>query len=149
MRRLVWNIIQKQRSGRTVILTTHSMEEAEVLCQRIAIMAKGTLRCIGPQVRLKNLYGSGFRISFSCTPGDRERAMGYVEKLLPVGYNLLPSFATSISYEFPKADNIIASLFAELGQNSKSNGIIDWGISQTSLEEVFVHVIGNTDAEAD
>jgi len=47
VRRLIWDIINKARKGRTMILTTHSMEEAEVLCQRIGIMAKGTVRCLG------------------------------------------------------------------------------------------------------
>jgi ABC-type multidrug transport system ATPase subunit len=41
VRRLIWNIIHDAKEGRTIVLTTHSMEEAEVLCQRIGIMAKG------------------------------------------------------------------------------------------------------------
>jgi ABC-type multidrug transport system ATPase subunit len=47
VRRLIWEIINKAKQGRTIILTTHSMEEAEVLCQRIGIMSKGALRCLG------------------------------------------------------------------------------------------------------
>lgn len=47
VRRLIWDIIQRSRIGKTIVLTTHSMEEAEALCQRIGIMAKGTLRCFG------------------------------------------------------------------------------------------------------
>jgi len=47
VRRLIWDIINNAKSGRTIILTTHSMEEAEVLCQKIGIMARGTLRCLG------------------------------------------------------------------------------------------------------
>lgn len=47
VRRMIWDIISKAKIGRTIILTTHSMEEADVICQRIGIMAKGTLRCFG------------------------------------------------------------------------------------------------------
>ena len=47
VRRLIWEIINRQRQGKTIVLTTHSMEEAEVLCQKIGIMAKGQLRCLG------------------------------------------------------------------------------------------------------
>jgi len=50
------------------------MEEAEVLAQRIGIMAKGTLRCLGPQLRLKELYGSGFKLNFACTEESMENA---------------------------------------------------------------------------
>lgn len=45
VRRLIWNIVNDARKDKTIILTTHSMEEAEALCQRIGIMAKGSLRC--------------------------------------------------------------------------------------------------------
>ena len=41
------------------VLTTHSMEEADILCTRIGIMSRGALRCIGPNVRLKNKFGEG------------------------------------------------------------------------------------------
>ena len=64
VRRLIWNIINEAKKGRTVILTTHSMEEAEVLSNRIGIMAKGTLRCLGTQLHLKQKYGRGFKLAF-------------------------------------------------------------------------------------
>jgi len=53
VRRLIWEIINRQRQGKTIILTTHSMEEAEVLCQNIGIMAKGQLRCLGVRFSLE------------------------------------------------------------------------------------------------
>ena len=53
VRRLIWEIINRQRVGKTIVLTTHSMEEAEVLCQQIGIMAKGQLRCFGVRSREK------------------------------------------------------------------------------------------------
>jgi ABC-type multidrug transport system ATPase subunit len=43
-RRHVWGFIQKFKVGRVIILTTHSMEEADILGDRIAIMAYGRLR---------------------------------------------------------------------------------------------------------
>ena len=45
-----------------MLITTHSMEEADVLCNRIGIVRDGAMRCIGPQVRLKSLYGGGYRL---------------------------------------------------------------------------------------
>ncbi|KAJ8553877.1 hypothetical protein K7X08_024555 [Anisodus acutangulus] len=58
------------------ILTTHSMEEADILSDRIGIMAKGRLRCIGTSIRLKSRFGAGFiaNVSFSSgTNGTPER----------------------------------------------------------------------------
>lgn len=66
-RRHVWDVIEGAKKGRAIILTTHSMEEADILSDRIGIMAKGRLRCIGTSIRLKSRFGTGFiaNISFS------------------------------------------------------------------------------------
>ncbi|KAJ3118142.1 hypothetical protein HDU96_003671 [Phlyctochytrium bullatum] len=149
VRRLIWNIIQDSREGKTVILTTHSMEEAEALCQRVGIMAKGTLRCIGNPLRLKELYGSGFRVFFNSKEEDTQRACAWVETLLPQGWVKVDSFATNTSYEFPPSPGIIPSLFQTIEEGKEKHGILDWGVSQTSLEEVFLKIITEDDANAD
>ncbi|KAF4375887.1 hypothetical protein F8388_004977 [Cannabis sativa] len=64
-RRHVWDIIKKAKKGRAIVLTTHSMEEAEILSDRIGIMANGRLRCIGTSVRLKSRFGTGFVININ------------------------------------------------------------------------------------
>lgn len=69
-RRHVWDIIEDTKKGRAIVLTTHSMEEADILGDRIAIMAKGKLRCIGTSIRLKSRFGTGFttNVSFLGSP---------------------------------------------------------------------------------
>jgi len=52
-------------AGRAIVLTTHSMEEADVLGDRIAIMARGNLRCLGSSLRLKQRFGAGYQLSLS------------------------------------------------------------------------------------
>lgn len=68
-RRHVWDIIENAKKGRAVILTTHSMEEADILSDRIGIMTKGKLRCIGNSIRLKSRFGTGYiaNVSFLAT----------------------------------------------------------------------------------
>ena len=61
-RRQLWDILAKLKGKRAMILTTHSMEEADVLCDRIAIMTNGILRCIAPQAKLKTTYGGGYHL---------------------------------------------------------------------------------------
>ena len=56
-RRQAWDILQSQRHGRTMILTTHFMDEADYLGDRIAIMAEGVVRCCGSSLFLKGKYG--------------------------------------------------------------------------------------------
>lgn len=64
-RRHVWSVIEGAKIGRAIILTTHSMEEADILGDRIAIMARGVLRCIGTSIRLKARYGAGYIINIT------------------------------------------------------------------------------------
>ena len=65
VRRTIWNIIQSSKAEKTIILTTHSMEEADLLSSRIGIMAKGVLRCVGTPLHLKRRYGRGFKLTIS------------------------------------------------------------------------------------
>ena len=71
-RRFMWDLIAHTMKGRAVILTTHSMEEAEALCQRIAIMVGGSLRCLGSAQRLKSLYGSGYQLEVNLADVSRK-----------------------------------------------------------------------------
>ena len=53
------------REGRALILTTHSMEEADVLCDRIGIMANGELQCLGVSSNLKMRFGVGYMFTLT------------------------------------------------------------------------------------
>ena len=59
-RRFMWDVIASISKERSVILTTHSMEECEALCNRLCIMTTGNLRCLGSIQHLKNKFGQGY-----------------------------------------------------------------------------------------
>ena len=64
-RRFMWSVVGKissEKKHSSVVLTTHSMEEAEALSTKLAIMVEGKIECIGPVQSLKNKYGKGFEI---------------------------------------------------------------------------------------
>lgn len=64
-KRFMWTIISNistQRKKSTVVLTTHSMEEAEALCPKIGIMVNGKFRCFGSAQHLKSKYGVGYEM---------------------------------------------------------------------------------------
>ncbi|KAG8366121.1 hypothetical protein BUALT_Bualt17G0042900 [Buddleja alternifolia] len=81
-RRHVWNVIESAKIGRSIILTTHSMEEADILADRIGIMAKGKLRCAGNSTLLKSKFGTGFtaKVSFPKVDGANEQADVHLER---------------------------------------------------------------------
>ena len=60
-RRALWGVIEGEvrGAGRTLVLTSHSMEECEAVCSRVGIMAAGALRCLGTVQHLKSRFGEG------------------------------------------------------------------------------------------
>nr|CAI5846703.1 unnamed protein product [Callosobruchus analis] len=67
-RRALWDLLLKQKKGRTILLTTHFMDEADVLGDRIAIMAEGELKCCGSSFFLKKKYGAGYIMTIAKAP---------------------------------------------------------------------------------
>ncbi|KAF6019162.1 ABCA3 [Bugula neritina] len=61
-RRHMWDLLQSQRAGRTILLTTHFMDEADHLGDRIAILADGVVQCCGSSIFLKKRYGAGYHM---------------------------------------------------------------------------------------
>ena len=151
-RRQLWEILAICRKGRAMVLTTHSMEEADVLSSRVAIMHLGVLRCIGPQVVLKSVYGGGFHLYINChKPGrinfhSQEEVLQQVETfvayVLPEA-KLVSEFNGNIVYQVPQEHCRVSKVFKEFEENKDRVGIADWGISQSSLEDVFLRVIEN------
>ncbi len=62
-RRHLWDLIASVKQSCAIMLTTHSMEEADILGDRIGIMARGQLCCLGSGLHLKQKFGSGYRLS--------------------------------------------------------------------------------------
>ena len=147
-RRQLWDILAKCKVGRAMVLTTHSMEEADVLCSRVAIVNDGVLRCIGPQVVLKSLYGGGYHLFINCHRGigyKQEEIIPHVKEFvnrtIPTA-TLLSEFNGNLVYQIPIDSCKVSLVFSEFERNKASIGIADWGISQSSLEDVFMRVIG-------
>ena len=62
-RRTLWNMLKNYKQGRIIILTTHYMDEADILGDRIGIMAEGRLICLGSSLFLKNRFGVGYNLT--------------------------------------------------------------------------------------
>ena len=72
-RRGMWDVLQSLKEDRTIMLTTHFMEEADVLGDRIAIMSEGQVKCCGSPMFLKSNLGAGYTLTItkeSQTPSE-------------------------------------------------------------------------------
>jgi ABC-type multidrug transport system ATPase subunit len=146
-RRYVWSFIEKFKRGRVIILTTHSMEEADVLGDRICVMAHGKLRAIGNSIRLKNKFGGGYRISLATRIEDSIKLKQLLKNIIPEA-TLEDDSAGSLLYELPtSALPNLPPLIKWLEENDEKS-IIEpdkklikaWGISQKTLEEAFLRL---------
>jgi ABC-type multidrug transport system ATPase subunit len=157
-RRHVWDIIEAAKKGRAIILTTHSMEEADILGDRIAIMARGSIRCIGSSLRLKSKFGAGYCISVNISPmsasaSSASLAKGCaarVKEFFMSNIGLEPSDETKAYVQFlvPKSKEGDLPGFLELlKESSQELGVTDLHVALTSLEEVFLSIARQAELE--
>ncbi|KAM4813642.1 phospholipid-transporting ATPase ABCA3-like [Urocitellus parryii] len=140
-RRATWNLIQQHKEDRTILLTTHHMDEADILGDRIAIMVLGTLQCCGSSVFLKKLYGVGYHIIMVKSPNcNVEKISEMIKRHVPTA-SMETNIAAELSFILPKEyTHSFEDLFLEIEQRKTELGIAGFGISMTTLEEVFFKV---------
>uniref|UniRef100_A0A671YNB0 ATP binding cassette subfamily A member 3 n=1 Tax=Sparus aurata TaxID=8175 RepID=A0A671YNB0_SPAAU len=149
-RRATWDLLQGEKRGRTILLTTHFMDEADLLGDRIAIMAGGELQCCGSPLFLKNKYGAGYHMVIV------KDALCNVSEITRLVHMYVPnatmesSAGAELSYILPKeSTSRFELLFAELEMNREELGIASYGASVTTMEEVFLRVGKLVDSSLD
>lgn len=75
-RRAIWDVMLKQKKGRTIIMSTHFMDEADLLGDRIAIVNQGKLVCVGSSIFLRSTYGNGYYLTLVLNNGADSTASG-------------------------------------------------------------------------
>jgi len=139
-RRATWELIRRYKYGRTIVLTTHFMEEADLLADSIAIMAKGKLRCCGSSLFLKKRFGIGYNCVLTKARPDCD--INSVDSLIRKHISEaqpLTCAAGEISYQLPLGkEQAFVSLFADIEEQRDVLGVGGYGMSMTTLEEVFI-----------
>jgi ABC-type multidrug transport system ATPase subunit len=121
-RRFTWDVMRRNKAGKVVVLTTHFMDEADILCDRVAIMAHGRLACDGsplsvrlspnPRIslsaatlalspkpgggvtQLKSQYGLGYTLTLVNVGAPSSSAASFAETLLELVRRHVPAAAT-------------------------------------------------------
>lgn len=145
-RRHVWNFIEQFKLDRVIILTTHSMEEAEVLGDRLGIMAHGRLRAIGSPAAIKYRFGAGYKVSIVTDPSVINDVKYEVKQAAPFAM-LEDDNAGALLYNIPDKNIGQVGKFVKY-LNQDPRGLFKaWGISQDTLESVFLKIIRDAAAE--
>ncbi|KAM4813644.1 phospholipid-transporting ATPase ABCA3-like [Urocitellus parryii] len=140
-KRLTWNLLMQYKHNRTILVTTPYMDEADTLGDRIAILAMGTLQCCGSSMFLKQIYGAGYHIVMQREPHcDVEKISAMIQSHVP-GAMLEDDIGDELSFVLPKEyTHRFEALFDELEKNQKEMGIANFGVSITTMKEVFFKV---------
>ncbi|PIC24487.1 hypothetical protein B9Z55_017812 [Caenorhabditis nigoni] len=138
-----WTLIQREKERRTILLTTHFMEEADLLGDRIAIMAHGQLECCGSPMYLKQQYGDGYHLTVvysSTETPDVQKTTEIIREYIPEA-NVFSYIGQEATYLLnAKHRPIFPKLFRELENHQRQCGITSFGVSITTMEEVFLKV---------
>ncbi|XP_068460296.1 phospholipid-transporting ATPase ABCA1b isoform X1 [Clinocottus analis] len=140
-RRALWNCIHSIiKEGRSVVLTSHSMEECEALCTRMAIMVNGRFRCLGSVQHLKNRFGDGYTIILRVGGPDADLlpVMKFIESELS-GSTLKEKHRNMLQYQLPSSLTCLTHIFSILAKNKDLLRIEDYSVTQTTLDQVFVN----------
>ncbi|CAI5799096.1 phospholipid-transporting ATPase ABCA7 [Podarcis lilfordi] len=138
-KRFLWNcILGVIRDGRSVVLTSHSMEECEALCTRMAIMVNGRFRCLGSVQHLKNKFGDGYTIVLRVSSADLGPVEKFIRDSFP-GIILKEKHHCTLQYQLPSRSCSLANIFGILSAHRTTYHIEDYSVSQTTLDQVFVH----------
>uniref|UniRef100_A0A8C3RF33 ATP binding cassette subfamily A member 12 n=1 Tax=Cyanoderma ruficeps TaxID=181631 RepID=A0A8C3RF33_9PASS len=154
-RRSIWEIISKNKKGRTIILSTHHLDEAEVLSDRIAFLEHGGLKCCGSPFYLKETFGDGYHLTLTKKKSlfllfqnmieecDTTAVTSLIQSYLPEAY-LKEDIGGELVYVLPPFKSTVSGAYQALlrALDSSLNDLHlgCYGISNTTVEEVFLNL---------
>ncbi len=140
-RLLLWEMVRQYNAhGKTIVLTTHNMDEADELCGRVAIVDHGRVIALGTPEELKRSIPGGFVIHLKLRPGTPEllealsRLPGVTE-VRPVGDSGADLYAD-------RGGPLVAEAFPVV--RAARSTITDLHVSEPSLENLFLHHTGRS-----
>ena len=98
-RRKLWNMLKNYKNNRIIILTTHYMDEADILGDRVGIMTGGSLICLGDPLFLKNRFGVGYNLTMVKKSKEENMKVGpYILEKLGKDVKKLSEVSSEITY---------------------------------------------------
>ncbi|XP_036052341.1 ATP-binding cassette sub-family A member 17-like [Onychomys torridus] len=141
-RRLLWDTVARAReSGKAIVISSHSMEECEALCTRLAIMVQGQFKCLGSPQHLKSKFGSGYSLQAKVRSEWQQEVLtkfkAFVDLTFP-GSHLEDEHQGMVQYYLPGHSLSWAKVFGIMEEAKKDYMLEDYSINQVSLEDIFL-----------
>ena len=141
-KRKLWNFLKEFKNDKIIILTTHSLDEAEYLGDRIGIMSSGQFICSGSSSYLKSKYPCGFNLNLLVNSEifDLEKKRELFNELVKYEPNLSIKISSKaiFSINIESNNKNIKQIFEVIEKNRDKFGIEDYTVSSTTLEDVFL-----------
>lgn len=143
----VWKLLRGRKADHVTVLSTHFMDEADILADRKAVISHGMLKCLGSSLFLKSKWGVGYNLSMHVTKScDTDRLSSLIKQHIPDA-KLSKQHEQELIFRLPlEYVDKFSGLFADLESNG-SLGVLGCGVSMTTLEDVFLKL--EADAEID
>ncbi|CAF1373636.1 unnamed protein product, partial [Rotaria sordida] len=142
-RRAIWEVLLKLKRGRTILLSTHHMDEANVLGDRIATISNGQLKFCGTSLFLKTTFGEGYILTLIKKDpwmASKNDVTSTITQYKPQAY-LKEETRKELQYILPlKSRHLFPKFFSILDSRKELLSIIGYGLQDVSLEEVFLKV---------
>ena len=146
VRRSIWDLLREVRRTRTILMSTHDMEEADALGDRIIIMTSGKATCAGSTMFLKKIYGAGHNLRIAKLANfSLEEMTSVVQSHFPdckvksdVGTEVIISLEGSEKETTDRA--VLPQFFRDFEKRKSDLGIESFGLSVTTMEDVFLRV---------
>ncbi|KAL1210263.1 ABC transporter A family member 7 [Cardamine amara subsp. amara] len=138
-RKNLWTVIKRAKQNTAIILTTHSMEEAEYLCDRLGIFVDGGLQCIGNPKELKGRYGGSYVLTMTTSSEHEQIVEKMIQDVSPNAKRIYHIAGTQ-KFELPKEEVRITEVFQAVEKAKSNFTVFAWGLADTTLEDVFIKV---------
>ncbi|XP_076288268.1 phospholipid-transporting ATPase ABCA3 isoform X2 [Lasioglossum baleicum] len=152
-RRSLWNILQScQAMGQAIILTSHSMEECEALCNRLVIMVKGQLVCIGASQELKQRFGAGYDIHIKLNPNRSDSDLSTIKSVMASSLmcEIRDENLGFIAYHVNDAGTTWQKMYSTMDDlKMRVNCIDDYAVLSATLEQLFIQFARGTEQYAE
>ncbi|XP_075050393.1 ABC-type organic anion transporter ABCA8-like [Mixophyes fleayi] len=146
----LWRAIRAafRNKERGAILTTHYMEEAEAVCDRVAIMVSGKLRCIGSIQQLKSKFGKGYLLEIKVKDSNHlDEIHQEITRLFPQAARQ-DRFSSLLVYKIPMGSvQSLSQAFLQLEEAKRTYNIEEYSFSQSTLEQVFLELVKEQEKE--
>ncbi|CAN7983582.1 unnamed protein product, partial [Ixodes hexagonus] len=138
-RNALWHSILKIRGQRGILLATNSIEEADILGDRVAIISTGVVRCCGSALFLRKKYGIGYRLHMTTTEMPNVKHLVSFVTAIVEGARVFLERRGYIIFSLGNPEHVtLIELLKQIEQSRRSLGVFTLGLAATSLEDVLL-----------